>query len=131
VFFTDQECGIQLVVEGARAGFPGGCHDRGLSWADIPVEVQQHILGFVPLADLARAAAVCKGMRAAYRERLQEREACIQLSSEEGWPPEVTEGLSPAHMALPRDLVVTPPVGPLVDWDLVALQGNEFGILAA
>jgi hypothetical protein len=84
--------------------------EDGLSWADMPLELQLHIMGLAPLADLARAATLCKGMQAAYRERLQEREACIQANLAEGWPPEVTDGLSEAHMALPRDLIVTPPV---------------------
>jgi hypothetical protein len=55
---------------------------------------------------------MCQVMRAACKERLQERQACIEARLAEGWPVEVTEGLSAADMAVPRDLIDTPPVRP-------------------
>ncbi len=80
-------------------------------WEDLPGEVRKRILGYVSLAELARLATLCKGLHAAYRERLAERQACIEARmADEVWEPEVTEGLSQADMAVPRDLIVDPPV---------------------
>ncbi len=55
-------------------------------------------------------ATESKFIMAAYKERLQERQACIDAHLAEGWPVEVTEGLSAADTAVPRDLIVSPPV---------------------
>ncbi len=95
----------------------------GLIWSDLPLDVQLHILSFIPLAELARLAPLGKVMRAGYKERLKERQACIEGSLAEGWPVEVTEGLSAADMAVPRDLIVSPPVSAL--W--VVLPSTSLG----
>ncbi len=68
------------------------------------------ILAGASLAELARLAILSKGMRAAYEERLKERKSCIQERLAEGWPAQFTQGLSEEDMAVPRDLVVSPPV---------------------
>jgi hypothetical protein len=79
----------------------------------MPLDVHLHILAFVPLAELARLATMGKGMLTLYQERLKERQTCIEACLAVGWPREVTEGLSPADMAVPRDFIVSPPVSPL------------------
>jgi hypothetical protein len=89
-------------------GYPG-VHP-GPTFNDLHLDLQLAVLAHVPLADLARHATMCQVMRAGYKERLQEREACIEASLASGWPVEVTEGLSAADMAVPRDLIVSPPV---------------------
>jgi hypothetical protein len=89
-------------------GFPGSC--RSFSWTDMPLDIHLHILGFIPFADLARLATVGKGMLALYKERLKERQSCIEARLSKGWPKEVTEGLSQADTAVPRDFIVSPPV---------------------
>jgi hypothetical protein len=62
--------------------FPGSGSGSAPSVADLPPDIQEIILGMVladaPLAQLAGLATLCKAMRAAYRERLTERLACIQ-----------------------------------------------------
>jgi hypothetical protein len=106
-------------------GFPGS--HGGLTWADVPVDVQLYIIAFIPLADLARMAGMGKSMRAAYRERLKERETCIEARLAVGWPREVTKGLSAADMAVPRDLIDTPPVRPLlllVSWACLTMTSR-------
>jgi hypothetical protein len=77
----------------------------------MPFDIQLAILADIPLAELARLATLGKALRAAYKERLKERGVCIEASLAEGWPVEVTEGLSAADTAVPRDLIVSPPVG--------------------
>jgi hypothetical protein len=93
----------------------GGCPglNSDLDFSKLPLDLQLHILSYAPLAALARMATVSKYMLAVYKERLQERQACMDANLAEGWPAETTEGLSPADMAVPRDLVVSPPVSPL------------------
>jgi hypothetical protein len=73
-----------------------------------------HILTFIPLAELARLASTGKALRALYREQLKERQTRIDAALAAGWPKEVTDGLSEADKAVPRDLVVFPPVSYLV-----------------
>ncbi len=48
-------------------------------------------------------------MQAAYKER----QVCIDAHLAERWPAEVVEGLSQADKAVPRDLIVSPPVSGL------------------
>jgi hypothetical protein len=72
--------------------------------------MQLLILPHIPLDELARLATLSKGIREAYKERLKERETCIQEHLSGGWPTQVTDGFSKADMAVPRDLVVSPPV---------------------
>jgi hypothetical protein len=111
----------------AGLGVPGSCSE--LNWGELPPDMQEIILGMVladaPLAQLARVATLCKAMRAAYRERLAERHACIQerliefrsASWSEGWSALYPVELSDEHMALPHDLVVDPPVSALIcEW---------------
>jgi hypothetical protein len=86
-----------------------GAH-HGAQWADVPLDVERIIMHDVPLAVLARLATLSKGFLALYRERLQERDDCIRGRLAQGWPAEVTEGLSPPDMAVPQDLVMRPPV---------------------
>jgi hypothetical protein len=74
----------------------------------MPIDLQLAILEYIPLAELARLATLSKGIRAAYKDRLQERQTCISAGLAQGWPEEVTEGLSAADIAVPRDFVVTP-----------------------
>lgn len=83
---------------------------HGLNWTDTPLDIQLLILEYIPLAQLARLATLCKLMQAVYGERLQERETCIQARMAEAWPAEVTEGLSAADTAVPRDLITSSPV---------------------
>jgi hypothetical protein len=82
-------------------------------WTDVPLELQLLILADTPLAELARLATLCKPLRAVYRERLRERQACIEGRLAEGWPKDVTKEFSPEDMALPHDLIDSPPVGHL------------------
>ncbi len=83
---------------------------NGLIWADLPPDIHEYILSLVTLAELAGLATLGKDLRAAYMERLNQREACIEACLAKDWPVEVTEGLSPADTAVPRDLIVSPPV---------------------
>ncbi len=83
---------------------------HGLQWTDLPFDIQLAILADIPLAELARLATLSKGMRAAYEERLKERQSCIQERLAEGWLGLLSRQLSQADMAVPRDLVVSPPV---------------------
>jgi hypothetical protein len=76
----------------------------------IPLDVTLHIFTYLQLADLARVAILGKAMRALYKERLKEREASIEARLAQDWPLWVKEGLSAANMAVPRDLIDTPPV---------------------
>jgi hypothetical protein len=45
-----------------------------------------------------------------YKERLQERQACVEARLAESLPKDVTEMFCPTDMALPHDLIDTPPV---------------------
>jgi hypothetical protein len=116
-----------MVHQDGRVIMDGGFAGRhtAVGWEDLPPDTQETILGMVladaPLAQLARLATLCKAMRAAYRERLAERLACIQECFRNskrhimdlyttGWGLEVTAGLLEVHMAVPRDLIVSPPV---------------------
>jgi hypothetical protein len=83
-----------------------------------------------PLAQLARLATLCRSMRAVYQERLGERRACIQERLARGkqvlgwpynhwaagWTDSLAGGLTEEHMAVPRDLVVTPEVCSVRPW---------------
>jgi hypothetical protein len=84
--------------------------DFGVKDKHIPLDVTLHIFSYMPLADLARVAILGKAMRALYKQRLKEREACIEARLAQRWPAEVRQGLSAANMAVPRDLIDTPPV---------------------
>jgi hypothetical protein len=75
----------------------------------MPLDIQLSVLAYVPLADLARLATLSKGMRAVYTERLQERETCIDARVDKA-PDDVIQRLAAVDIAVPRDLVVTPPV---------------------
>jgi hypothetical protein len=79
-------------------------------WADLRLDMQLTILADISLAELARLALVSKGFLALYDERFRERHNCIEKHLAEGWPPKVTQGLTDAEMAVPRDFVVCPPV---------------------
>jgi hypothetical protein len=81
-----------------------------LIWADLPLDIQRYILSFIPLAELAGLAPWARTLVAAYEERLEERQACIEASLAQGWPEGMMEGLSAADTAVPRDLIVSPPV---------------------
>jgi hypothetical protein len=72
--------------------------------------MQRLILGYVPLRDLARLACLCKDLRTPYGERVKERDAAVTTVLESHFTAEFREGLTPAHTALPYDLVVDPPV---------------------
>jgi hypothetical protein len=49
-------------------------------------------------------------MLVVYQERLQERQACIEARLAESLPKDVTKMFCPTDMALPHDLIDTPPV---------------------
>jgi hypothetical protein len=83
---------------------------RSLEWTDLPLDMHVEILAYIPLADLARQATVSKNMLGLYKERLRERQTCIDAHLAVGWPVEVTRGLSRGDTDVPRDLVVSPPV---------------------
>jgi hypothetical protein len=80
----------------------------------MPLDVHLHVIAFVPLAELAGLASTSKGMLALHRERLKERQTSIGSHLAKGWPTEVTEGLSQADMAVPRDFIASPPVSALL-----------------
>jgi hypothetical protein len=105
-------CLSEIVAVGPDAA-PAPGSGNGLTWSDLPLDVLLTILADAPLAELARLATLGKDLRAAYKERLKDREACIRARLAEDWPAEVTEGLSAADMAVPRDLIVSPPVSAL------------------
>jgi hypothetical protein len=73
--------------------------------------MQSVILGYVPLADLARLACLSKQLRPAYVERVTKRDAVVTALLETHFTPAFREGLLPAQTALPRDLIVQPQVG--------------------
>jgi hypothetical protein len=98
---------------------------QGLAWTDMPLDIQLLIIEYLPLADLARMATMSNFMLAAYSERLQERQACIEASLAEDWPLEITQGLSAADMAVPKDLIVTPPVGSPKGGLMLSLQNTK------
>ncbi len=77
---------------------------------ELPADMQRVILGYLPLVDLARLARLNKELRIACVERVTKRDAAVTALLESHFPPAFREGLTPAHTALPRDLVVHPPV---------------------
>jgi hypothetical protein len=77
---------------------------------DLPADMQRVILGYVPLADLARLACLSKELRTAYVERVTKRDTAVTALLESHFLRAFRKGLTPAQTALPRDLVVHPPV---------------------
>jgi hypothetical protein len=67
-------------------------------------------MAYVPLRNLAQLACLCKAFRALYLERVMEREEVVSGLLETHFTAEFREGLYPAETALPRDLIVDPPV---------------------
>jgi hypothetical protein len=94
-----------LILDVGHAGI-----NPGTSWNDLHLDAQLAVLTHLPLAELARQATVSKSMRAGYKERLKERQACIDARLAQGWPVEVTRRLSAYRTAVPRDLIDTPAV---------------------
>ncbi len=98
------------------AGFEPGDLGGGPGTANVfpllqlPAEMQSLILGYVSLRDLARLACLNRELRAAYGERVEERDAAVTSVLESHFTAEFREGLTPAQTALPYDLVVDPPV---------------------
>ncbi len=77
---------------------------------DLPADMQRLVLGYVPLADLARLACLTKQLRTAYVDRVTKRDTAVTARLGSHFTPAFREGLTPAQTALPRDLVVDPPV---------------------
>jgi hypothetical protein len=78
---------------------------------DLPAEMQGLVLGYLPLADLARLACLNKELRAAYGERVTKRDTAVAALLQSQFTAKFRQGLSPAQTALPRDLVAHPQVG--------------------
>jgi hypothetical protein len=83
---------------------------RMYPFTNLPPDIQSRILAYVPLRNLAQVASLCKGFRALYLERVMEREEVVSGLLESHFTAEFREGLYPADTALPRDLIVDPPV---------------------
>jgi hypothetical protein len=75
---------------------------------DLPADMQRVVLGYVPLADLARLACLNKELRTAYVDRVMKRDTVVGALLQSHFPPEFRDGLS--QTALPLDLVVHPQV---------------------
>jgi hypothetical protein len=75
---------------------------------DIPRVHQRRILEMVdiPLRKMAQLACLSRDMHALYLERVQERDAHVAALLELHFDGSFWRELSPAQMALPRDLVV-------------------------
>lgn len=82
----------------------------GMSFPDLPRDLQRLILGYLPLQDLAKVACCSRRARAAYLERIRERDEVVADRLRSDFTAEFREGLFPAQLALPRDLIVTPAV---------------------
>jgi hypothetical protein len=76
----------------------------------LPADMQRVILGYVPLSDFARLAAVSKELRTAYVERVTKRDATVTTLMGSHFAAGFRKGLSPAQTALPCDLIVSPQV---------------------
>jgi hypothetical protein len=76
----------------------------------MPADLQRLILGMVPLRTLAQMACLSKELRAVYWRRAGDRDAAVAAHVESHFTAEFREGLSLTQTALPRDLIVHPPV---------------------
>jgi hypothetical protein len=68
------------------------------------------LLARVPLRKLARLACLSKELHLVYLDRVKLRDAVVAAHLESDFPADFREGLLRADTALPRDLVVDPPV---------------------
>ncbi len=80
------------------------------SLLELPEDMLRIIVGYLPLADLARLACVSKELHTPYVERVNQRDTAVSALLELHFTAEFRQGLSPAQTALPRDLVADPQV---------------------
>jgi hypothetical protein len=78
---------------------------------ELPEDMQSIVLGYLPLADLARLACLSKELRMAYVERVTKRDTAVAALIDTHFTAKFREGLSLAQTALPNDLVMHPQVG--------------------
>ncbi len=81
-----------------------------LPFFDLPGDLQQLIWGLVPLRKLAQMASLSKELRVVCLDRVKKRDAAVATMVESCTTAEFREGLWWAKTALPRDLIVDPPV---------------------
>jgi hypothetical protein len=92
----------------------GGVALAPLPLLEFPPELQRHILGWIPLRELAQLACLNKEFRDVYVDRVNQRDAVVVSLLESHSTPDFRGALSCTQtLALPRDLVVDPPVRPL------------------
>jgi hypothetical protein len=84
--------------------------DKGFPIMDLPTDMQRHVLGAMPLCDLARMACLSKELRVVYLDRVKKRDDVVADLLESQFTEEFREGLSTTQTSLPRDLIVEPPV---------------------
>jgi hypothetical protein len=115
---------LQSISSGFYAVFQSNASGVALTLApvpllELPVDLQRHVLGWVPLREVAQLACLNSELRSVYLDRVKHRDAVLGSLLECHFTPDFREGLSHtrmgcALMALPRDLIVTPSVWPLV-----------------
>ncbi len=75
-------------------------------------------MGWVPLREMAQLACLNQELHGVYLDRAKQRDAVLASLLESHFTPDFRKGLlciqtTCTPMALPRDLIVNPPVGPL------------------
>ncbi len=108
--------GLQCIYNGWHGKLQGGLSGGPLACMPLlafPTDLQRHILGLVPLRSMAQLACLNKELRNVYLDRVKQRDAVLVDLLGSHFTPESREGLCRAHLALPRDLIVDPPVDPL------------------
>jgi hypothetical protein len=82
----------------------------GSHFLDLPPDMQRLILGWISLRQMAQLACLSAELRSMYLERVKKRDAAVASLLESHFTADFREGLSPSQTALPRDLIVDPPV---------------------
>jgi hypothetical protein len=95
----------------------GGKERAAIPLNDLPQLCIDLVLGRVPLRKLAHLACLSKELHLVYLDRVKERDEVVAARLDTDFQADFRERLLPADTALPRDLIVDPPVRcPSLKW---------------